>query len=339
MAMKLLFVGLGSVGQRHLQNVMQIMPEAELYAFRKSGSSQVIKDCKVLDKPFGEYYKSLVVVRDLDAALRIKPDAVIITNFSSAHVETAIAFAKAGCHLFIEKPLGLSLAGIPELERIAKEKKLAVMVGYQLRFSPLYQKVRKIVKDNADKLVSASFEWGTFVPLHHPYEDYSKNHAAREETGGGVVMQLIHEVDVLYDLFGMPRRTFGVGGKLSALDWTGQDTIMAILDFGKAKPLPVHLYLSMAQTKETRRWRFQFTDKTLFVDLGQNSFELFDDKGKPIELVKDETIRNQFFIDEMRLFLGCVAGKRRPLVTLADGRASLEMALGIKKAVQKGGWI
>ena len=211
--MKVLFIGLGSVGQRHLQNVSSLLPDAELLAYRRTSHGNVIKDLTIQPQSFEEFYPRLRCLADLEEAKRQRPDLVFITNPSSMHVETAIPFAEQGSHIFIEKPLGLSLSGVERLEELAEEKSLTVMVGYQMRFNPLYQKVRDAVRKNRSKLISASFEWNTYVPLHHPYEDYAKSYVAREETGGGVVLALIHEVDVVYDLLGAPIRIFGFGGQ------------------------------------------------------------------------------------------------------------------------------
>ena len=180
------------------------------------------------------------------------------------------------------------------------------MVGHQTRFNPLIKNIKQIIEKNSEKIITASFEWNTFLPLHHCYEDYSKGYAAKNELGGGVIMGLIHEIDLIYYLLGKPAKVFAYGGKLSDLKMNVEDTIMSIWEYEtKDKTFPVYLNLSYAQTKEIRKFKVQFTDRTLFVDLMENKYEVFDKEGILIEKKKDETKRNDLFIKEISYFLDC----------------------------------
>ena len=118
--MKILMIGLGSIGQRHLRNIKRVYgEEAQILAYRVRG----------LKRTFSEY--NIKSFDDLSEALLEKPDIAYITNITKSHIPCAIACAKAGCHLFLEKPISDSLDGIEELAKIAAEKKLKVFVGYQ----------------------------------------------------------------------------------------------------------------------------------------------------------------------------------------------------------------
>ncbi|MFA7707425.1 MAG: Gfo/Idh/MocA family oxidoreductase [Candidatus Pacearchaeota archaeon] len=338
--LKALFIGLGSVGQRHLQNLKSLNLDIEIFALRSSKNNNVIKNGVSSETKSLEDYYGITSVYELEEAKKIKPNIVFITNPSSLHLKYALEFARLGTNLFIEKPITNSLEGIEELKTFIKDNKIISMVGYQTRFNPLYQRIKKIIQIEKDKIISASFEWNTFLPSHHKYEDYSKGYAARKDLGGGVVLCLIHEIDMIYDLLGMPEKIFAIGGKISNLNMDAEDTIFSLLKYKfNNKEIPIGLNLSFAQTKEIRKFKIQFTDKTLLVDLGTNQYELYGADGELIERYEDKTTRNEFFINEILHFLECVKKKEETIVNINEAVKSLEIALKIKESLNKGIWI
>lgn len=345
--MKILFIGLGSIGQRHLQNIKRLQKKKiikeniQLFALVKNVDiHRVIKNGKCFKvKDIGRHY-NIKTTESLEEAKKIKPDVVFVVNPTSLHVKTALEFGQQSSDLFIEKPLGHSLEKIDELQKIINKKKLISMVGYQTRFNPLIKNIKQIIKKNSKKIITASFEWNTFLPLHHCYEDYSKGYAARKELGGGVVMGLIHEIDLIYYLLGEPAKVFAFGGKFSDLKMNVEDTIMSIWEYEiKYKRFPVYLNLSYAQTKEIRKFKIQFTDSTLFVNLMENKYEIFDKEGTLIEKKRDETKRNDLFIKEISYFLDCVKKREDSFINVKEGRKSLELALKIKESIKIKKWV
>lgn len=342
--MKILFVGLGSIGQRHLQNLKEISADHKLFALKNFGdgktAGKIIKNFKTFDvKGLSKYYE-IKSLASLHEAKKIKPDITFITNPSSLHIKTALEFAKVGSHLFIEKPLGNNLKGINNLQKIVLKKKLISMVGYQMRFNPITKIIKEIIQKNLKKVITASFEWNNFLPSYHSYEDYSRSYAAKKNLGGGVTLTLIHEIDLIYYLFGLPERIFAYGGKLSGLNINVEDTIMSILEYKiNKKNIPIYLNLSFAQTKEVRKFKVQFTDSTLFVDLIKNTYELYDQKGNLIKEHKENISRDNLFIDEIKYFLDCVKEQKNTFIDIKEGRKSLELALKIKKSIKKSDWV
>jgi len=345
--MKILFVGLGSIGQRHLQNIKKLQKQKiikdniQLFALiRDVDVHRLIKDGKCFRvKDIAEHY-NIKTIKSLKDAKKIKPNVVFVVNPSAFHIKTALEFGKEGSNLFIEKPLSNSLDKLDELKKVIMEKKLVSMVGYQTRFSPLIKDVKQIIERNFEKIITASFEWNTFLPSHHKYEDYSKGYAARKDLGGGAVLGLIHEIDLIYYLFGLPKKFLAVGGKLSNFKMDIEDTVMSILEYKiNQKLIPIYLNLSYAQTKEVRKFKIQFTDKTLFVDLIENKYELYDEKGDLVKEKKDKTKRNDLFVKEVSYFLDCVGKGKDTIINVAEGKKSLEFALKIKESMKTKKWI
>ena len=334
--MKALFCGLGSIGQRHLRNLRELIgDELEVIAWRQTGHQRVIRDCRIEQaKSLREAYRMTSCV-DLDAALAMSPDIAFITNPSAFHVSTAIKAAEAGCDLFIEKPLSHNLRGVSRLQAICVKNKCMVMVGFQGRFHPLCRWTAELIADRkcVGRVISASFEWGAWMPGFHPYEDYRATYAARRDLGGGATLSLIHELDLILRLFGQPVAVKAIGGKFSALEMDADDTVMALLEYpGRV----VSLFLSLAQTRETRKYRIQFERATLLVDLAAAVGELYGPDGR-LKVRRDvsDMQRNSLFLMEMRNFLECVKTRRQPECDLAEGVESMRLAQRIKRQLRR----
>src|SRR5262249_42575806 len=140
---EILIVGLGSVGRRHLNN-LRTLGWNRIRIFRTGRSTLPDVD-----------QNAYPVEHDLTAALERRPLAVIVANPSALHLPVALAAARAGAHLLIEKPLSHDLSGIDELEHIVETQGLAALVGFQFRFNPGLKQLRTWIESGAlDAVVS-----------------------------------------------------------------------------------------------------------------------------------------------------------------------------------------
>ena len=104
----------------------------------------------------------LRVFTDLNEALATRPDAAFISNPTSLHVAVALAAARAGCHLFIEKPLSHTFEQIDELIEVVERNKLTATLAYQLRFHPLVKRMSQLIAERAiGRVVLAHFRGAT----------------------------------------------------------------------------------------------------------------------------------------------------------------------------------
>ena len=218
--MKALFIGLGSAGQRHLRNLKQLMHEEslELSAYRVGGLSRMLNhDMQIVEGQDVCQANQIKEFYHLEEALAEKPDIAIIANPNSKHMECAIAAARAGCDLFIEKPLSSQMDGVEMLQSIVQEKKLIAYVGYQNRLHPCVRKMKEVVASGVlGSILSVYCEVGELLTCMHPYdEDYQKMSEAQASMGGGVILCQIHELDYLFWIFGIPVEVYAIGGKNS----------------------------------------------------------------------------------------------------------------------------
>ena len=339
--MKVLFIGLGSIGQRHLRNLRSIKGSSfDIMAFRSKNQSLVLDEkqnaCKntSIKQQFNihEFY-------DLSQALAEKPNIAFITNPSGNHISAALQAAKAGCHLFIEKPLSADTKRIDELIDIVARKKLKAMVAYQFRFHPgLKQALKWIKRKTIGRLISATLTQGDYLPNWHPYEDYRDSYASRKELGGGVLLTQIHEFDNALCLFGIPKRIFCMGAKLSQLEINVEDTASVLMECEyEGKILPVTILTDFIQNPPVRNYSIIGEDGRIFLDLISSNISLTMRESEVTEFFEYKDFnRNQLFIDELKYFLEIVSGNIEPIVSIETGLVSLKMALAAHKSLKTG---
>ncbi|MCX6007652.1 MAG: Gfo/Idh/MocA family oxidoreductase [Chloroflexi bacterium] len=339
--MKILMVGLGGIGQRHVRNLRALLgSDVDILAYRVRRLSQTITDQLSIEAAVEVEEKyNLHVYYDLDEALEQKPEAVFICNPSSLHMPIAIKAARAGCHLFIEKPLSHNEEQVQDLIDLIESQHLVSLVGYQMRFHPCLRRLHSLLQQQAvGRVLAVRAEVGEFLPGWHKYEDYRQIYASRQELGGGVILTQIHELDYIYWLFGLPKRIFALGGHLSNLEINVEDTASILMEYiVKGRQMPVHLHQDFVQRPPSRTCQIIGDEGKILVDLHALTVNVFDGRGSLTEANSYEGFqRNQLFLDELKHFLECLQGKTAPLVTVRDGAQSLRMALAAKESLATG---
>lgn len=337
--MKILLVGLGAVGQRHARNLRQILgAEADLLVYRTQRQTPFLTDTLTLaGETNPETALQLKSFSTLDEALAQKPQAVIVANPTSLHLETSLRAAAAGCHLFIEKPVAHSLDQTADLLRLTREKKLLTLIGYQWRFHPLLRRVRMLLQENQiGDLISARATYGEYLPDWHPYEDYRKSYAARRDLGGGVLLTQIHDFDYLGWLLGWPERVCSFGGQLGGLEIDVEDTASTLLSCpGPQGSIPVHLHQDLVQKPGCRSFEIIGRKGKIMGNLLTGHLSLPDRQGKISEKNHAPVTRNEIFLEAMKHFVDCLRSGKETLVPLEEGLKSLRVALAAKESMEK----
>jgi predicted dehydrogenase len=339
--LKVLFTGLGSIGQRHVRNLRSVCgSDVDILAYRRRGSSPVLNpDMTVRPGATLEETYNIQPFDSLDDALDQEPDAVFITNPNTLHLETALAAARTGAHLFIEKPIAETTEGIDELIELVEKKSLAAFVAYQFRFHPGLQLIKQMITDGRlGRLVHAHVVNGEYLPGWHPYEDYRETHPARRELGGGCLRIQTHELDFALWLFGMPRCVYAVGGHLSNLEVDVEDSVSILMQcVDGARPLPVHIHLDYLQRPPQRICEVIGDSGKVRYDYYTDTVEFHDIASWKTEIHRfDKFDRNQMFISELKHFLACVRGEEQPIVDLREGLRSMRIAQAADESMRTG---
>ncbi len=325
--MKFLIAGLGSIGRRHLRNLLSL-GERDILLYRTGRST--LPDDELAEFP---------VETDLAAALAHKPDGVIISNPTSLHLEVAIPAAEMGCHLLLEKPVSHSLEGTGELQAAVRRGGGQVLVGYQFRFHPGLQQVSRLLAEGAiGRPLSARAHWGEYLPGWHPWEDYRQGYSARADLGGGVTLTLSHPLDYLRWLMGEVDSLWAFTGQLGDLALGVEDTVEIGMRF--ANGWLGSLHLDYNQRPPAHRLEVIGTKGTLRWDNADGAVYLYQAEGQsPIEntgwvifpaytQVEDRAFnRNDMFLAEMTHFLDLISGSCRSMCSLEDGIEALRLVL------------
>ncbi|MDC3157970.1 Gfo/Idh/MocA family oxidoreductase, partial [Candidatus Pelagibacter sp.] len=191
--MKILICGLGSIGSRHTQNLLNLGFKNLILV-----TSKKIKNRK---------FKKLKKYNSLDEALNEKPELAFICNSTHLHAKSALNCMKKNVNVFIEKPIGNKKKELDQLLSFTQKTKIKSFVGYMMRFHPAISKIKDIIKNNSiGEIFHFSSYWGEYLPNWHKNENFKKSYAANESMGGGPALTLSHELDLASYLFGNPTK-------------------------------------------------------------------------------------------------------------------------------------
>jgi predicted dehydrogenase len=318
--MKVLFVGLGGVGQRHLRNIHVLCPEAQFGAFRIKGRTFEISNDLKPDYSVDIIKKyDVTVFSSMNSALSFRPDVAIIANPTSLHVETTISIIKSGIPVFLEKPISDNRDGLEELLREVRSKKASVMVGYMLRFHPCTRKVKELIdQSRIGRIYSVMATINSYMPEWHRYEEYNSFYAGRRDLGGGVILTEIHEIDILCWLFGRPSRLWCLGGTYSSLPLDVEDSISVMMEQkAQGYSFPVQMTISFVQRYPMRKVTILGESGVIEWDMLKSEVTLNDRTNGAIEVFrKPDYDRNHLFLLEMKHFLECTETGKESDTTL-----------------------
>ena len=316
--MKILVIGYGSIGKRHVQNLLCI-PNMEVLIC----THQQLKKC---EKNKHKLFKTI------EDAIREKPDAAIICSVTNKHIEDATKLAKAGVNLLIEKPLSNSLCGTNKLLTIVKKEKIITLLGCNLRFHPCIIKIKNMIFENQiGRILSVVAENGSYLPDWYPKENYKNSYAARNDLGGGVLLTSIHEIDYLYWFFGNAKEIFSITGKFSNLQISADDLSFVLLRF---KNIIAEIHLDYFQRPHARSLKIIGTQGTIYWNFDDNIVKMFDVKKNKwiIKLKLKNYDYNCMYKDELNYFIDCIYRKKQTLNPLEDGIKILKIALAAKRS-------
>lgn len=289
---RLLIAGLGSIGQRHLRLARQLLPKADIRILRHEPAKTV---------PDG----ANGVFSGIEECLAFKPDAAVIANPAPYHVQVAIPLATAGIHLLIEKPISHSSVAAQRLLDICSSTGVVLFTGYNLRFSTSLGHLRNLVHaEHAGRALSVRCEVGQYLPSWRPGIDYRRSVSARAELGGGVLLELSHEIDFLCWIFGEATWVTAEIGHKSSLEVDVEDTAHLLLGFPS---LVASLTMDFIRRDATRTCAVICENGTFRWDGLASTVEHYDaQSGKWTESFRGPNLRDETYLAQWHAFLDCI---------------------------------
>lgn len=315
---RILIVGLGSIGRRHARIIRELIPGVKIAVLRHLGGADQI--ASGIDH----------FCTSLDEALRFSPQAAVIANPASHHLDAALPLARVGVHLLVEKPIAQDPRGVSDLIEICEVKGTVLMTGYNLRFLPTLQRFRASLDDGLiGRVLSVRAEVGQYLPDWRPGVDYRNTVSAKAELGGGVLLELSHEIDYLRWLFGDIQWVNAVLRTQSDLEIDVEDT--ALLNFGFTgrhgkSPLVAALNVDFVRQDSTRVCVAIGESGTLRWNAIAGTVELFEKGGASWQtLFSHHPGRDDSYVAEWHHFLRCIEQGISPLISGRDGLAVLNV--------------
>ena len=303
--MKVLIIGLGSIGRKHASIIRKLIPDVSIYALRSDRAS---RSCPGVNNIYSYTDISL-----------INPDFIVIANPTAKHMQTIEKLIKYKLPLFIEKPIHSELS-IRSLTDTIKRDGIQTYVACNLRFLDSIDFLKFKLTDLKDtKLNEVNVYCGTFLPDWHPQTDYHKGYSAIPELGGGVHLDMIHELDYLYYLFGSPSNVQRYYNNRSSLSIRAIDYAHYLLDYGD---FCANVVMNYYRRDSKRSIELVFSTETWNVDLLNNKI---NSKNKII--FSSEQRIPDTYESQMIYYLGCLKENKNSFNTITDAIKVLEIGL------------
>jgi predicted dehydrogenase len=314
---RILIVGFGSIGKRHLRLARELLPHAEIGVLRHKVELVV---------PEGADF----IFATMSEALSFSPNLAIIASPAPFHLSHAIPLAEAGVHLLIEKPLSATSEGIEDLAEACNNEHVVISIGYNFRFLKSLQEFKFIIDSEVIGSVwSVRCEVGQYLPSWRPDGDYRKGVSAQNSLGGGVLLELSHEIDYLRWIFGEVDWVQATLTKQSDLEIDVEDTAHLFLGF-TAKDLERQILASVnldfIRQDTTRvctvigklgslRWNGIAGTIELWA-IGTQGWQ---------EIYRDESPRDESYIAEWKHLIHCIEQESKVMITCEDGLKVLQI--------------
>ena len=285
--MKFLFIGLGSISAKHIKDLAAIIIgrgiKCEITILRRK-TDELPQDLLVYN---------ITQITELDEALY---DVAFITNPTNLHYEILQQLKGKTRFYFIEKPIFESCDY--DWQNLGIDERNAY-IACPMRHSAVYKKLKEIADSN--RVFSARIICSSYLPEWRPNIDYRKNYSAIKDLGGGVTLDLIHELDYMVGLFGLPEKVLNIRGKYSDLEIDSDDLSVYVVQY-KDKLCEVHL--DYFGRKYQRKCELYTSRGTYTADFKAEIIEKSD--GTTIDCYED---KKSNLYKEMEYFLDFIFGK------------------------------
>ena len=249
--MKVLIVGLGSIAQKHIAALKSVYNDPEIYALRSSQSANIVEGVQN--------------VYEISEISSLNIDFVIISNPTSEHKTSIEKLLPFKLPMFIEKPLFSELGQEALIQQIY-DAGIATYVACNLRFLECLTFAKEYV--HAKRINEVNIYCGSYLPNWRPGVDFRKVYSANAEMGGGVHIDLIHEIDYAHWLFGQPLSVHSIKRNVSSLEITAVDYANFVLQYDQ---FTVGIVLNYYRKASKRTCEIVCEDGTLLVDLLGNT--------------------------------------------------------------------
>jgi predicted dehydrogenase len=300
--MKVLIIGLGSIAKKHIQAIQNQYKDFDFYALRSNKNSAT--------------EKGIINLYDFNDLEVLKVDFAIISNPTSLHQQAIEPLVKYKIPLFIEKPIFNTLS-VGNLLKTLEENNIITYVACNLRFLGCISYLKTFL-DNK-RINEVNSYCGSYLPEWRPGKDFRSIYSANKEMGGGVHIDLIHEIDYLYWLFGPPQKALSYKSNKSSLNISAVDYANYLLIYPE---FSASIVLNYYRRDAKRSLEIVTEDGTVYANLLDNSVTY---NGNI--LFKSDKIIKDTYEDQLRFFIDEVLGNKVKFNTADEAFEILKLCI------------
>lgn len=300
--MKILIIGLGSMGKRRVRN-LQSIGTVDIFGFDMREDRRKEAEEKYGIKTFGDLKE--VNFDDFNAFVISTPP-----NIHNEYIKLAIELGKPA---FVEA--SVILGDLEELEKKANEKGVFIAPSCTMKFNPAIKKIKEIINSGKyGKVTNFIYHLGQYLPDWHPWEDVKDFYVGKKETGGGREM-VPFELTWVTDTFGFPKNIKGFLGKTMDLGADIDDTYAFSMDFGDKYG---SMLIDVVSRFATRSLTLNLEKAQILWKWDEDVIKIYDAETKlwsNEQYIKgqaqegyNKNIAENMYIDEMTAFINKVSG-------------------------------
>jgi predicted dehydrogenase len=309
-------LGLGSIGRRHARNLRAL--GEKVIAFDPSPAAR---------QWFVEEFDRDANTRE---AVLNDADILVVASPSGCHLQDLEDAVSVRRPTLVEKPLGHDFQIARKIVERAEDKAVPIFVAHNLRYRSVLLRARELLnKGLIGKPIWAHFLCGSWLPDWRPQQDYRTNYAADRE-GGGVIFDVIHEIDLAFHLFGPAELGSAVTARSGLLEINTEDVADIVLRHHGGCQTSLHL--DYVTRPRRRLFTIAGTEGILDVDLRTGALRA---TGRDENVVLDEVLPvepNKEYLDEMEDFLSGLNGRKSPACKAREALAVLDLAVQARLA-------
>jgi predicted dehydrogenase len=321
---KILVIGCGSIGERHLR------------CFQRTGRAQMFAcetNAALLQKITQQY--RVAGFPDVAAALKAERfDGVVVCTPANTHISIALQCLRQGAALLIEKPLSTGLGEIEELRQEIAQRKQFVRVAFVYHFQPGLKALREVLrKGTLGRPLQAAVVVGQHFPTFRPA--YRQIYYTRHETGGGAIQDMLpHLVNSVEWLIGPSTRVYCEAAHQALEGVTVEDTVCAAARNGDVL---TNYTLNQFQAPNEGTFLVHCERGSLKVELHEQRWGVWPHGTAGWEYhpapVKE---RDDLFVEQSNAFLDGMGGGQTDLSTLDEAAQTLKFSLAALESWRSG---
>lgn len=312
-------IGLGNIALRHRRNLKQIFPDAEVIAMSSSGRA-ITDAIEFADDS----------VSDLATLILKKPYFVIVASPSSHHQQHAAALIEAGIPVLIEKPVTSNVSDARKLILLEQTNDTPIAVAYCLRYLPSAQQVKKVLESGQLGVIyNVHAEVGQYLPDWRPNKDLMASVSANPELGGGVLLELSHELDYLHWLLGDFSLEYACLRNSRELNLAVEE--IADITLRNQQGTVCQIHLDFLQKMPYRQCHVIGSKARLIWDVINNTVTVFSAQGQEVIYAEPKWDKNLMYISMIEDFINLLNQQKNQCIDLQQALKTVELIDQIKQ--------